>query len=40
MTQSEFVGKFNISVVTLRKWEQNKIRVQKRTFEKLKEMGI
>ncbi len=37
LTQSEFAKFFDVPLGTLKKWEQNRVRLQKRTFEKLLE---
>ena len=39
LTQSEFAGRLNVSLKTVQRWEQDKVRIQKGTFERLKEMG-
>lgn len=38
MTRSEFAGRLNVSLKTIQRWEQNTVRIQKGTFERLKEM--
>ena len=38
LTRSEFAGRLNISLKTLQRWEQDKVRIQKGTFERLKEL--
>lgn len=38
MTRSEFVRRLNVSLKTLQRWEQDKVRIQKGTFERIREM--
>ena len=38
LTRSEFAGRLNVSLKTLQRWEQDKVRIQKWTFERLMEM--
>ena len=38
MTQSEFAGRLNVSLKTIQRWEQDKVHIQKGTFERLKKM--
>ena len=38
LTQSEFAGRLNVSLKTVQRWEQDKVRIQKGTFERLKEL--
>ena len=35
LTQSEFAKYMGVSLGTLKKWEQNRVNIQKKTFEKL-----
>lgn len=39
LTQSEFAKMFYVPLGTLKKWEQERVRLQKRTFEKLLEFS-
>lgn len=39
LTHSEFAGRLNVSLKTVQRWEQDKVRIQKETFERLMEMG-
>ena len=38
LTQSEFAGQLNVSLKTVQRWEQDKVRIQRGTFERLKEL--
>ncbi|MCH5349621.1 MAG: helix-turn-helix domain-containing protein [Oscillospiraceae bacterium] len=38
LTQSEFAGRLNVSLKAVQRWEQDKVRIQKGTFKRLKEM--
>lgn len=40
LTQSEFAKYIDTSLGTLKKWEQNRVNIQKKTFKKLSELSI
>lgn len=40
LTQSEFAKYISVPLGTLKKWEQNRVNVQKKTFEKLSELSF